>query len=189
MLGTTADIEAENLVINNSGQSSLVAQLGGSYRFNNCTIANYWDDSFRQDPVLLLSNTIPNSGLSEPLTQARFTNCIIYGDRDLEFLLLDNEESAFNFKFENSLLRFDDRFDDFEGNANYDFSNSALFENILLNQEPVFQNVDLNRMQIDNSSAANSLANPATATPQDILGTTRAAQPDAGAYESVDLED
>jgi len=188
LLATTADINAENLVINNAGQSALLARLGGSYHFNNCTITNYWDQGFRQDPVLVLSNTIPNTNLSEPLTKALFTNCIIYGDRDLELSLQAVESQVFNFKFEHSLIRFNDRFNDFTDEARYDFGNPTLYSNIVLNENPLFENPDQHLLRIDNESGANALANPATASTADILGMLRSNLPDAGAYESVDLE-
>jgi hypothetical protein len=188
IIATTADIVANNSVIGNSGQSSLVARLGGSYVFNNCTITNYWNNSFRQEPVLFLSNTIPNSGLSEPLTEATFRNCIIYGDRDLEIALLDDENSTFNFKFENSLLRFNDRFDDLADIPAYDLTNSLLYSNVIFNEDPEFENFRANLFNIDDTSGANGIANPGTDTDSDIRGIIRPATlPDAGAYESEDL--
>lgn len=187
LLGTTASIEAENSVFNNAGQSSVVGRLGGSYTFNNCTITNYWRGSNRQDPTLFLSNTIPNSGLSEPLTQALFTNCIIYGDRNLEAILLDDTVSPFNFKFENTLLRFIDRNRDFAMIPAYDFTNTSLYSAVILNMDPVFKDPRIHDMRIDNSSAANGIANPTTATVLDLNNTTRSNQPDAGAYESIDF--
>ncbi|BAO55956.1 hypothetical protein [Nonlabens marinus] len=188
LLATTADIEAENLIINNAGQSSLVVRLGGSYRFNNCTITNYWNKGFRQDPTLILSNAFPNTNLTEPLNQALFTNCIIYGDRDLELSLRAAEGVEFNFKMENTLLRFNDRFNDFVGNGLYDFTNTQLYENVKLNENPFFENPQSDLLRIDTESAANALGNLATATRTDIQGTIRSNEPDAGAYESVDLE-
>jgi hypothetical protein len=187
LLATTANIKAENLVINNAGQSSMVARLGGSYNFNNCTISNYWDKGFRQDPALVLSNTISNTNLSEPLTQALFTNCIIYGDRDLELSLRAVENQAFNFKFENSLIRFNDRFNDFTDEARYDFGNPTLYSGIVLNENPLFENPDLHQLRIDDESGANGIGNPSTTSALDILGSIRSSNPDAGAYESVDL--
>jgi hypothetical protein len=174
-------------VINNAGQSALALRLGGSYSFNNCTISNYWDKGFRQDPTLFISNTIPNTDLSEPLQQALFTNCIIYGDRDLELNLLPIEGKVFNYKFENTLLRFNDRFNDFSNDARYDFMNTALYNRVVINEEPLFENPDLNKVRVDNESAASGIANPSTASAFDILGTLRTTMPDAGAYESVDL--
>jgi hypothetical protein len=188
ILATTGDIAANNLIIGNSGQSSLVARLGGSYKFNNCTITNYWNNSFRQEPVVFISNIIPNTDFSEDLTEATFTNCIIYGDRDLEVALLDDQVSQFNFKFENSLLRFNDRFNDLEGIPAYDITNPTLYNQVIFNENPQFQNFRTNQLQIDNTSGANGIANPATDTTNDILGTLRPTTlPDAGAYESQDL--
>jgi len=188
LLGTTADIEANNLVINNSGLSSLLIRLGGSYNFNNCTIANYWSNGFRQEPTVFMTNVFPNTDLTEDLT-ATFTNCIIYGDRDVELILADDGISQFNFSFENSLIKFDDRFDDFIDIPAYDFTDSSLYDQVLFNIDPAFEDEDESLLRIDNTSGANGIANPATDTANDILGTTRpATNPDAGAYESVDLE-
>ncbi|MGJ8684667.1 MAG: hypothetical protein ACSHWW_08585 [Nonlabens sp.] len=187
LIGTTGHIEAENLVINNSGQSSLVLRLGGDYTFNNCTIANYWNNSFRQDPTLFISNVIPNTAFTEDLVQATFTNCIIYGDRDIEFILADDSVSQFNFNFENSLLKFNDRFDDFTGLANYDFSNTANYDLNVFNIDPIFNDEDNNLLEIDTTGGANGIANPSTSTVNDILNNSRGSSPDAGAYESRDL--
>jgi hypothetical protein len=189
LLGTTANIAAENLVINNAGQSALALRLGGNYSFNNCTISNYWDQGFRQDPTLFVSNTIPNTELSEPLQQALFTNCIIYGDRDLELNLFPREGQVFNYKFENTLLKFNDRFNDFSNDARYDFMNTSLYSNVVLNEDPLFENPDRNKLRIDNKSSANGIANPSTVSVFDILGAIRSSMaPDAGAYESVEIE-
>ncbi|GAL76156.1 hypothetical protein JCM19275_2288 [Nonlabens ulvanivorans] len=187
LIGTTAHIEAENLVINNSGQSSLVLRLGGEYNFNNCTIANYWNNSFRQDPTLFISNIIPNTELTEDLINASFTNCIIYGDRDIEYILADDGVSQFNFNFQNSLIKFNDRFDDFVGFANYDFNNASLYNQSVFNVDPIFKDEDNNQLQIDTTGGANGIANPANATVNDILDNPRSITPDAGAYESTDL--
>jgi len=188
IIATTGHIEAENLVINNSGQSSLVLRLGGEYRFNNCTIANYWNSSFRQDPTLFISNLIPNTEFTADLIQAQFTNCIIYGDRDIEFILADDGVSQFNFSFENSLLKFNDRFNDFTGLPHYDFTNTSLYNLNVINQDPIFKDEDNNELEIDDTGGANGIANPMTGAANDILGNPRpATAPDAGAYESQDL--
>ncbi|KEZ93599.1 hypothetical protein [Nonlabens ulvanivorans] len=187
LIGTTAHIEAENLVINNSGQTSLVLRLGGEYNFNNCTIANYWNNSFRQEPTLFISNIIPNTELTEDLINASFTNCIIYGDRDIEYILADDGVSQFNFNFQNSLIKFNDRFDDFVGFANYDFNNASLYNQSVFNVDPIFKDEDNNQLQIDTTGGANGIANPANATVNDILDNPRSITPDAGAYESTDL--
>ena len=56
------------------------------------------------------------------------------------------------------------------------------------NEDPLFENVALNKLVIDNESGANGIADPGTSTDFDILGNLRSSIPDAGAFESVDLE-
>ncbi|MBS3739499.1 MAG: hypothetical protein KGY51_10995, partial [Psychroflexus sp.] len=58
LLARTAFIEAENFVVNNSGQASVNLSLGGQYSFKHSTIANYWQNSFRQFPALLIENQL-----------------------------------------------------------------------------------------------------------------------------------
>ena len=52
ILARNSSITAENVVINNSGQSSFAGTFGGKYNFTHCTIANYWNGS-RQFPSFL----------------------------------------------------------------------------------------------------------------------------------------
>ncbi len=58
ILGRNTSITGENVVINNSGQSSFAGTLGGVYNFTHSTIANYWSNGFRQFPALLLNNFV-----------------------------------------------------------------------------------------------------------------------------------
>ncbi len=46
VLGRATSIKGENVVINNSGQSSFAGTIGGKYNFTHCTITNYWNNSF-----------------------------------------------------------------------------------------------------------------------------------------------
>lgn len=95
--------------------------------------------------------------------------------------------SQFNFNFQNSLIKFNDRFDDFVGFANYDFNNASLYNQSVFNVDPIFKDEDNNQLQIDTTGGANGIANPANATVNDILDNPRSITPDAGAYESTDL--
>lgn len=56
ILGRATSINGENVVINNSGQSSFAGTFGGKYNFTHSTLANYWNTSFRQFPSVLLNN-------------------------------------------------------------------------------------------------------------------------------------
>ena len=47
MLGRTANIQGENIVIANNGQSALGCTIGGTYNFTHATFGNYWNSSVR----------------------------------------------------------------------------------------------------------------------------------------------
>ena len=188
ILSRASSITAENLVINNSGQSSFAGTLGGKYNFTHCTLANYWSNSFRQFPSLLLNNfqqvdetTIQTNILEE----ANFINCIIFGNDDPEIILDEINEAEFNFKFTNCLIRFSSN-NNFPGD-NYDFGNSDIYENCIFNQDPDFKAPFENRMIIGENSAANGNAffNMAPLVPFDILGIERNSTSDIGAYENI----
>ena len=190
ILGRATSITAENLVINNCGQSSFAGTLGGKYNFTHCTIANYWNNSFRQFPALLLNDFVLDENgipVANDLTEANFTNCIIYGNDDPEFLL-ENEGSVFNYKFTNCLLRFDNS--NLEGTGNYMFDDPTFYVDNLFNDDPDFEDGNENLMRIGEYSAANGLALPLTPAGSDLLNTSRSTtEPDCGAYESVIFED
>ena len=186
ILGRATSINAENLVINNSGQSSFAGTFGGRYNVVHSTIANYWNNSFRQFPSVLLNNYLvdaDNVTFTNPLEEANFTNTIIYGNDNPE-LLLDMEDDTFNFKFTNCLIRFNDSNNNFTGDQ-YDFNNASLYENVLFNEDPEFLDPYLNKLQIPNDSPADGFGIIAGNLFADIIGTMRTTPRDLGAYESI----
>jgi len=195
LLARTAFIDAENLVINNAGQAALNLSLGGRYNFRHSTIVNYWRNSFRQFPALLIENQLETQDnlFVADLVEANFSNCIIYGNERVEVLFNRSDEAAFNFKFENTLLRINPFNTDLLDLPEFDFNNTDFYENITLNESPEFLDTALNKLNISNESAANGSGNTQTAgqVPKDILGVDRSQtqNPDAGAYESVEFEE
>lgn len=191
ILGRNTSIKADNIVLNNAGQASFGATLGGKYNVTHSTIANYWNSSFRQFPALLINNFVideENTAFISDLTEANFSNCIIYGNDNPE-LLIDQIEDAsvvFNFKFTNCLLRFQDS-SNFFSSPNYDFDDATHYENMIFNQDPDFRDVFENDMIIGENSAANGQGNTAFAAqvPNDILGVNRTTSPDLGAFQHI----
>ncbi|WP_417291414.1 hypothetical protein [Corallibacter sp.] len=190
ILGRFTSIRAENLVINNSGLSSFAATQGGKYNVTHSTIANYWNNSFRQFPALLINNFVVDqnnvTNLFE-LTEANFNNCIIYGNDNPEFILdeIPDAAVAFNFKFTNCLLRFEDSNNNFS-DANYNFNDVLHYENNTFNDDPDFMDTRENKMIIGENSAAIGIIgnNPfSNNVPFDILNQSRTATPDMGAYQ------
>jgi len=193
LLARTAFIDAENLVVNNAGQAAVNLSLGGRYNFRHSTIANYWRNSFRQFPTLLIENQLETQDnlFVADLVEANFSNCIIYGNERVEVLFNRNEDAAFNFKFENSLLRIDPFNTLLLDEPEFDFDNPSFYENIILNQDPLFLDPQTNQLIISNESPADAFGNLPTAqqVPFDILGLNRTTSPDAGAFQSIEFEE
>ncbi|WP_445955229.1 hypothetical protein [Yeosuana sp.] len=191
ILGRNTSITGENIVINNSGQSSFAGTLGGTYNFTHCTIANYWNSGFRQFPSVLLNNFVvdaDNNAVLADLTEANFNNCIIYGNDNPEILLDEIEDPTvlFNFKFTNCLIRFENSNNNFTG-ANYDLNDITHYEGNIFNLDPNFKDTGLNQLIIGDDSAANNQGNTtfSSQVPFDILNVNRTASPDLGAYQHI----
>ena len=191
ILGRATSINAENVVLNNSGVSSFAGTYGGNYNFTHSTIANYWTNSFRQFPALLLNNFIvdaENTVFTNPLESANFTNCIIYGNDNPE-LLLDKETSEiFNFKFTNSLIYFEDS-TGYYSEPQYDFNNTDHYENVRFNSDPEFLEPSNNKLQIPFGSPAEGAGIASGNLNVDITNTTRHSPADLGAYNAIEFEE
>ncbi|WP_425237358.1 choice-of-anchor Q domain-containing protein [Ulvibacterium sp.] len=183
-----ASILSENTVLGSAGNTSLYCNVGGDYTFIHGTIANYWTQGFRQGTALQIDNF--SQSTSEDLINASFTNCIIDGNMALELSLNSNGTNAFNYFFTNCLLKFRDNNGTFSQNPLYDFGNTDIYNQILLNQEIDFINTGDNNFDIGQSSAAIDNANfeAAQAVPFDIKGIDRTTAPDIGAYENTTPE-
>ena len=198
ILGRNANIEGENLVIANAGQSALACTIGGIYDFKHATFANYWRNSFRQFPSVLINNfssTFDMAGneviTPVDLVAANFTNCIIAGSQNIEFFLDKVDNATFNFNIKNSLLRFETNDIDLLNNPLFDFTDVTVYQNVILNGTPDFQNVNTNNLIIGEDSDANGNADLFTALsiPLDILGVSRTISPDIGAYQHIIFEE
>ena len=189
LINRFSTVEGSNMVINNCGQFSMLIQLGGSYNFTHCTFANYWRQSFRNTPAVFLDNTLiaGETLFVGDLSQANFTNCIIFGNQNEELGFNEDPSTLFNYNFTNTQIRFDDNFGNFIGNPLYDFDNTSLYTNIIRGGEPDFLDTDANMLQVGEETAGNGLGLPAGAIqfPLDIIGTARPASADFGAYESI----
>lgn len=188
LLSRTGAIYGENVVINNSGQTSLGLQLGGSYEFNHSTFANYWTGGFRSFPTVLIENTLETEDaiFVADLVKADFTNCIIYGSDHREIGLYKHEEGDFNFSFKNSLIRFEDIRGEFADHPLYDFDDDQQYENVLFNIDPKFFNYSKNNFNIlKGESGAEEIGRSGVSPAIDLNGTPRTSPPDAGAYEAT----
>ncbi|MFC7357566.1 hypothetical protein ACFQO1_07700 [Jejudonia soesokkakensis] len=193
ILARNGNVYGENVVVNNCGQAALSASLGGTYNFNHCTFANYWTNSFRSFPAVQIDNVLQVSETEfvvEDLIEANFTNCIIYGNERRELGFVVEPSAAFNYNLTNTLIRFEDPNGDFIDNPLYDFSNTALYTNIVLNEDPVFQNTQNNNFNIEMGTSGAENIGLSNVMPQiDLNGMIRNNPPDAGAYEATVFPD
>lgn len=88
ILGITAVIRGENLLVINCGQNNCFQNiLGGDYQFNNCTFADYSNVAINhQEPAVYLSNYYAINNVVQSIVpcHAVFNNCIIWGGLDQE---------------------------------------------------------------------------------------------------------
>ncbi len=182
IFGGFANIQAENCVIGGSGIYGLYA-LGGSYRFTHCTFANY-SISGRSTPTIGLFNFFepsPGTRLVRDISEAQFDNCIVYGNRRVEFGIGLQASGQLNFQFRDSFLRLAENPDD----GAFDREDTTRFENCTLDTDPEFVNAQQNNFELDSISPAIDAANAAwsQSVPTDIVKLNRLPNPDVGAYE------
>jgi len=184
-------------VIANSGQSVLGCTIGGTYNFSHSTFANYWSNSLRSLPAVLINNYLKyqqSNGsealLVRDLNAANFTNCIVDGSQNIEFFLDQAEGSVFNYNFKNNLLKFNDPGGNYKDNPLFDFEDDNHYQSNIVNGKSDFKNIDLNQLIIGAESDAVGKADKNTSlqTPLDILGVNRAIEPDIGAYQHIIFE-
>jgi len=198
ILGRDAHIIGENLVVATSAQATLACTEGGFYNFKHCTFANYWNGGFRQLPSVLVNNFFAykdenNEDVIElhNLNEASFTNCIIDGNQNLEFVLDKIEGTAFNFNVKNCMLKFNTENTEILNNPLFDFDNTSLYQNVILNGDAHFKDTKENELIIGQDSEANGKADITTASqvPFDILNVSRTSLPDIGAYQHITFEE
>lgn len=180
ILAQTAKIEGENMVINSAGLASLSCSYGGDYKFTHSTFNNNWNSS-SQVAVSINNYSIGAIPDVKDLTQASFNNCIIYGSYSNEIVLSKKTTAAFNYQFNNCLIKYDSD----TTNPDYQFQTDPVHYNgIILNENPRFYNISKNSLTIDNTSSAFAKGNSAYLIPLDIKGNTRTLPPDLGAYQN-----
>ncbi|WP_299672885.1 hypothetical protein [uncultured Polaribacter sp.] len=195
ILARETNIEAYNVVIGAAGQASLAATIGGTYNFTHSTFANYWNNGTRQLPAVLVNNFfIYNNEAGEEITETRdlkaanFTNCIFEGNNTIEFVV-DKVDGGglFNYSIQNSMIRFNDTGNSFDGVFEVDFANNPNYSNNILNGTVNFRDTQNEDFIIGEKSDAINKA-IATSFKIDILGVDRTTNPDIGAYQHITFD-
>jgi hypothetical protein len=184
ILAQTAKINGENIAINNAGLASLACTYGGNYNFTHCTFNNNWNNS-KQVAVLVTNYIIGAIPEVKDLTQATFNNSIIYGNYANEMILNKKIGGAFEYQFNNCLIKFDSTLSQSNNAPEYQFNTDPVhYNSIILNRDPKFLKMTQNKLNIDANSAAFAKGNSDYLIPLDINGNTRTLPPDLGAYQN-----
>lgn len=192
ILARDAVVNGHNVVINNCGQASLAATLGGSYTFDHSTFNNNWNSS--RQVAVLVSNYLETSDtvyLSD-LNAANFTNCIIYGSNQ-NMLRLDKynagtsggPDATFAYQFTHTLIRLNNT----NNNPLYLPTNTTNFTNCYqaTNSQifnPKFKKITENKLWPTEDLSPTMPAITSSFT-QDILGKSRTTQTCIGAYQFI----
>jgi hypothetical protein len=195
ILASTAYISGENVVINSAGQAALACTYGGKYNFNHSTFNNNWQSS-KQVSVLLNNYIEGATPETQPMEEATFTNCIIYGSNQIQFIIDKKDNPVFNYKLDHCLIRFNNVNNIFTDNPLYQFTTDAVHYNnclIATNSSifrPSFFDVNSNQLIIGDDSAARGQANFSfSVNTKDITGRDRENPADIGAYNYITFEE
>ncbi len=193
IIAQNSNIEVSNSVIGDCGYHSVALTLGGTYNFYHCTIANFFNWTYRSTPALFLNNYyIDDEGeeVINPLIEANFYNSIIYGRNytEIGFDFIETDESdelinnGFNYMFKNCLLK----------SGDIDISDNSKYKYITANEDPNFIDPYEFNYQLDTLSPCKDIGGIDIANnyPKDILNNSRTKDsgPDLGAYERIENE-
>ena len=182
LLGLHSEITAENCLFYNNGGNCAQLQYGGDYDFKYCTLASYGVDA----PALSLNNLLCldqfcNEYLWNDLN-VEFTNSIIFGSRKDEISLAAVPEAAFDYKFQNCIVRVDE-LDDFDPFMNF-FDNCNTCINQTSTEVMLFADIDEDDYHLDTLSIAEGQATPLPGITIDLEANERDNDsPDIGCYE------
>jgi hypothetical protein len=178
LLGINSSMEVNNSQISNCG-NNIALVLGGNYIFKHCTVVSYSSSYLsHKNPVLLTSNFIKqNNQIFTAALDARFENSIFWGSEGFvenEVVVQKEGATAFNVVFDHVLYR-----------VKEDPKQVTLNE-IIRNQDPSFDSVDISKRYFDfrlksNSPAVNKGKVGSLTT--DFYGLPRNGLPDLGCYE------
>ena len=138
-------VRANNCLFYNSVEELVALGLGGDYQFNQCTFNNGGSVVVNHNaPNILLSNFAEGCGqfVVGSLDEATFTNCINYGSLDEELSINRDSLGTFNFLFDHCLLK-----------TELDTTEPE-YQNILLNQNPLFEGPSVDSFQLMPGSPA-----------------------------------
>lgn len=179
LLGQDTYITGDDLLIEDCQQYSLCLNIGGKYRFNQCTFANYWSYSKRQTSLLLINNyyvDINNATQSRNMDSALFYNCIVWGSSTEEITLQQSPTPGFDFNYQFSY-------------CDLETAQPTRGTNNLINTDPDFTNTSEppnDNYHVNNGNLQAAGTNIFGTYPKDLFNDNRNyPKPTIGAYENL----
>lgn len=148
-----SNIFATNCLITDCGYFNIALTRGGNYNFYHCTIDNHWK-GIRNYPAVYINNYFQYNGTVYlyNLENAAFENCIIWGNKETEIIAdgFTEQGASFNYNLKNCILKIDPE-------SNINTNDQSHYVNIILNNEPLFNDVyEYNFNLLENSPAINN---------------------------------
>lgn len=175
LLSRTAIITSANLIVSSCQQYAIALTMGGLYSFTHATIGNYWSNTVRKSSSVYVNNYYKDgNNIIYPfdLLGADFTNCIIYGNLENEFLVDSVSNADFNFNVFNCFVK---------TNIN---TNTSQWVSIYKNIDPQFVDYQVYDFHPKVTSPVFTTGKP-TSVLFDIEGENRSSTtPTPGAYEN-----
>lgn len=181
LLTSIYNIQAENLVITNSGQYNVAIRGAGNYDFVHCTFSNYFNLASRETPSFFVQNSFITANATQIIgvPEVSVYNSIIYGDLQNEFSTEVINNGSINLDFRSTILK-----------TTQSVGDTSQFKSITLNPpdnifaDPRNANVELFQTSIARNKGDIAIGNQ---YPIDIKGNSRFQDgfPDVGAYEYV----
>lgn len=180
--GQGSYIRSFNCVFANCGQYVAALTIGGTYKFEHCTFANFWSNDQRTTPLLALSNyyvDINGTTQIRDLDSAYFGNCIMYGNLEEEIGLDSSTFGGnFNYKFDHCLVK--TALNTADG---LHYNTVSPYQNL----DPQFVDVSVNNYQLKATSPAIDAGDTGIFIGTDLNASNRpnssTSLPDLGAYE------
>lgn len=177
VLAQAANLEMTNCQISNNGQFSMALQVG-DFKLQHLTVANYYSQTPRHNPTVLLSNyyqTVAANAAGEyeniymvGETNLECNNSIIYGYNSNEFAVSTTAGADCNYKLQNCIVKRD--------TMNNHYINC-------FNRNPKFASELEQKFFLTEASPAINAGMSGLGISTDLLGRSREGLPDIGAYE------
>ena len=181
LIGIHANITAVNSLFHSSSGNSVQLEYGGNYDFKYCTLASYGVDAsaLRMTNLFCLDQLCSQYRVND--LNADFQNTIVFGSRKDEISLFKADEAAFNYNFQNCIVRVDELDDDPPFTDFFDHCDPCFNGDT---NTVLFADVDEDDYHLDTVSVAEEKAMVIPSIVLDLDGFDRDNEkPDVGCYE------